>query len=271
MGVVPEPASASRPKRWVAVLLSLLCVGAGQFYCGFLKRAILFFSLGMASMLVIGFALAHAPSSAGFDYLAVIFPLLFQLGTTWDAHRCARKREARRSKFLPVLGFILLVVFLPGQISTDRLSAYTFPVRSYYIPSGNMMPTLTTGDYILVRMVPFQPKRGDVVVFEPPDTYHGNNEQLVDRIVAVGGDEIEIKQGALWLNGARQDEPYILEPAHDDFGKFCVPDGQLFMMGDNRNDSFDSRYWRAVPLDHLKGRVMSIYWSRQSGRVGRAL
>ena len=132
-----------------------------------------------------------------------------------------------------------------------------------------MIPTLKTGDYILVRMVRFEPKRGDVVVFEPPDTYHGNKSQLVDRIVAVGGDEVEVKSGALLLNGIKQAETYISEPMRDDFERFRVPDNQYFMMGDNRNDSFDSRYWFGVPRDNLKGRVMCVYWSKEVGRMGQ--
>jgi len=227
-------------------------------------------ALGMASFFALTFALVYAPDYAIFDCVVVAYPLLFQVAVIWDAYRCAGKSGARRSRFIPVVAFILLVSFVLEQVDGKHFGYDSFPVRTYYIPSGNMIPTLNMGDYILVRTVPFKPQRGYIVVFQPPDAYQGNKEQLVDRIVALGGDDVEVKSGSLFLNGVKQDEPYVVKPIRDNFEKFRVPEGQYFMMGDNRNDSFDSRYWGAVPLDHLKGRVMRTFWSKQAGLTNRA-
>jgi len=271
MGALEAQDSGPKPKRWVAILLSFLCVGAGQFYCGFLKRGLVFLLLEMGLFWVLTLTLAYAPNFLLFDGFVAFFPLVFSAVAAWDAQRCARRPNARKFSFLLVLAFVLLAWFLPEVVKKEPFGGPDYPVRSYFIPSGSMLPTLQTGDYIWVRMVRFEPKRGDIVVFAPPDNYPGDKSQLVSRIAAVGGDEVEVKSGALFLNGTKQDEPYISEPMRDDFQKFRVPDHQYFMLGDNRNDSFDSRYWHAVPRDHLKGRVIGIYWSRQPGRLGKSL
>jgi signal peptidase I len=271
-GLGSSPALQARiwPKRWVAVLVSLLCPGAGQLYCGFPKRALAILSVELLSLVGLRHLLAQAPYNPLFDLFVGFFPLLYGVVTTWDAWRCARKPSARRSNLMPVLAFTLLIWYVPAVVA-EVLSADRFPVRTFFIPSGSMIPTIATGDYILVRMVPFEPKAGDIAVFEPPETYHGNKTVLVSRIVAVGGDEVEVRSHVLYINGAPKDESYIKEPIDEDYEKIRIPEGQYFMMGDNRNDAYDSRFWGPVPRDHLKGRVMSIFWGKQFARTGTPL
>lgn len=145
-----------------------------------------------------------------------------------------------------------------------------FIVRSYYIPSGSMKNTLLEKDYILVNELQYvfaKPARGDVAVFHPPDTYKGDKEDLIKRVVGIEGDLIAVKDGKLWRNGEPIDEPYIKEEIAADFPETRVPKGHCFMMGDNRNDSFDSRYWGPVPLKNYVGKAEFIFLPPQ--RAGR--
>lgn len=112
------------------------------------------------------------------------------------------------------------------------------------IPTGSMISTLNIGDRIYVNkfIYHFTPvKRGDIVVFWYPDN---PSVRYVKRCVGVGGDVIEVKNQKLYVNGVAQDEPYVREPMiKKDYGPFKVPADHYFMMGDNRNDSLDSRFW----------------------------
>src|SRR3954454_22579405 len=137
-----------------------------------------------------------------------------------------------------------------------------FVAQAYYIPSESMQPTLDVGDHIYVNRLVYRfqhPARGEIVVFDHPRE-HGTN--LIKRVVAVGGDRIEGHDGQVWVNGT---------PAGPSTGfvALTVPSDNLFVMGDNRGNSSDSRYWGFVPLGLVEGRAMFI-WLR-SGAHGNSL
>ena len=136
-------------------------------------------------------------------------------------------------------------------------------VKPFEIPSGSMENTLKIGDRVLVNRLAYRfgsPSRGDVIVFKSPQNL---DEDLIKRVVAVGGDTVEIRSGNLLVDGQIQVEPYIKEPMRTtNFGPVRVPDGNLFVMGDNRNDSFDSRMWNPhwLPVENVVGKAFMIYW-----------
>lgn len=159
----------------------------------------------------------------------------------------------------------------------------TFVIQAFKIPSGSMLPTLLIGDHLLVNkfiygvkepfsgkvLIPFEePHQNDVIVFRFPQ-----NPKLdyIKRVIAVGGDSIEERDKVLYINGKRFDDKYgvhrddtILGPAsgpRDNFGPITVPEGKVFVMGDNRDNSFDSRFWGFVDYRAILGKALIIYWS----------
>ena len=139
----------------------------------------------------------------------------------------------------------------------------TWVVQPFYIPSGSMEPTLAVGDRVLVNKFIYaftSPKSGDVVVFVSPE---GPQTDLIKRVVAVGGQTVEVRQGYVYVDGKKIEEAYIAQERRDDFtspGPTKVPAGYVWVMGDNRGNSADSRVIGPQPVAGILGRAFSIYW-----------
>jgi len=202
-----------------------------------------------------------------------------------DASGGPRRKSALR-EYGEALGFAALLA----------LVIRTFLLQAYKIPSGSMEPTLLIGDHLLVDKIayglrlpdsifglnPFpgtipyghyllrlgRVHRGDVVVFVFPLDH---SKDFIKRVIGIPGDTIAIKDGKLWLNGAAAPDPhayYDLAGAdrtrvspRDNFGPVTVPEDKLFMMGDNRDHSYDGRFWGFVDFDAVEGKALVIYWS----------
>ena len=138
-----------------------------------------------------------------------------------------------------------------------------FVVRTYYIPSESMCPTLQINDHIFVSKVPYyfsSPDRGDVIVFYPPHRHEEKGVTFIKRVVALENDVVQVSDGVLYVNGTPMSEPYIKELIFNDYPAYKVPPGHLFVMGDNRNNSDDSRYWGPLPKRDVVGRAFLIFW-----------
>ena len=159
----------------------------------------------------------------------------------------------------------------------------TFIVQAFKIPSGSMIPTLQIGDHILVNKLAYgiriplygqylvdfgKVQRGDVIVFIFPED---RSKDFIKRVVGIAGDTVEIRGKKVFLNGKQIEDPHahfegddpqnVLPASRDDFGPSRVPENQLFVMGDNRDRSYDSRFWGFVNLDDVRGKAFLIYWS----------
>lgn len=138
----------------------------------------------------------------------------------------------------------------------------TFLVEPYMVSGSSMMNTLQDRERLLVNKLVYytrQPKRGEIIVFKyPSDT----RRDFIKRVIAVGGDTIEIRDGKTLVNGEAIDESYIREPFHTNLPKMTVPQGRIFVMGDNRNNSEDSRFQDVgfVDLSLVKGKASVIFW-----------
>jgi signal peptidase I len=123
----------------------------------------------------------------------------------------------------------------------------------------SMRPTLEDGELVLVNKLAYwlgQPKHGDIVVFRYPVN---PSEDLIKRVIGLPGDVVKIQDGKLYINGLAVSEPYIAA-APEYYGEWVVPQGQLFVLGDNRNDSLDSHEWGVLPQTNVIGRAILIYW-----------
>lgn len=130
----------------------------------------------------------------------------------------------------------------------------------------SMRPTLQDGEYILINKLAYklgEPMRGDIVVFVFP---MNPEEDLIKRIIGLPGDTISVQGGVLSINGVAIDEPYInAPPAYS--GTWQVAEGELYVLGDNRNDSRDSHQWGLLPVENVIGRAVLIYWPPKEWKV----
>jgi signal peptidase I len=159
----------------------------------------------------------------------------------------------------------------------------TFIVQAFKIPSGSMIPTLQIGDHILVNKlsygirIPFwghyiarfgTPQRGDVVVFIFPED---RSKDFIKRVIGVAGDIVQVRDKRVYINGRAvndthayfQGDDRLGGPIYirDEYGPTRVPEGHIFVMGDNRDKSYDSRFWGFVDLQDVRGKAFLIYWS----------
>ncbi len=189
------------------------------------------------------------------------------------------KKGALRENIEAILVAIVIALFIR-----------TFVVQAFKIPSGSMKQTLQIGDHILVNKfiygvkVPYlhetiiplkKPRRGDIIVFKYPVDPH---KDFIKRVIGIPGDEIEIRDKKLYVNQKRVNHDYgvytdsrILSAnvrPRDNFGPVTVPQHSLFVMGDNRDESFDSRFWGFVDYKALNGKAFIIYWSWDKENFG---
>lgn len=139
----------------------------------------------------------------------------------------------------------------------------TAVVEAFVIPSGSMEPTLQIGDRVLGNKFWFwfaQPHRQEIVIFSPPAGAELAAGALIKRVIAVEGDVVEVRDGQVFVNGKPVAEPYVKERPQYTLPRTRVPHGMLFVLGDNRNASYDSHAWGFVPRSNLKAKAFARYW-----------
>lgn len=208
--------------------------------------------------------------------------------TTSGAKAPRRPRTRAKSTVREYLEAIALAVVLTIVIRG-------LVVQAFRIPTGSMEDTLLVGDFLFVNKMIYgseidvglagrrfiyyrfpriaDPKPGDVIVFRFPDD---PNRDFIKCCVAVAGQTVEIRDKVLYVDGSASDESYAVhkdprilprgDSARDNYGPYVVPHEHIFMMGDNRDNSHDSRFWGALPLALVKGKAMILYWSWDSDR-----
>jgi signal peptidase I len=196
-------------------------------------------------------------------------------------------REFKKSTLREYFESIVIAVILAFFIRT-------FVVQAFKIPTGSMEENLLIGDHLLVNKFVFGPtrrgierallpvgtiKRSDVIVFKYPEE---PDRDFIKRVIGLPGETVEVRQKKVYINGKALDEPYVhfLQPpstaselnevtsfdVRERYGPVTVPPDQYFMMGDNRDNSADSRYWGFLRRDYIKGKALVIYWSYEAER-----
>jgi signal peptidase I len=177
-------------------------------------------------------------------------------GKSRRERRLEREKKRRRAGvaelvFTAFVAFVLVFGFVRP-----------FVVEAYRIPTESMVPTLEVGDRVLAGKFMyrfFEPERGDIVVFDSVDE---DDQTLIKRVVGVAGDEIQVQGGVLYVNDEAQEEPYLddADQFRSYYGPTVVPEGHIFVMGDNRGNSADSRVFGPLPLENLKGEAFMRFW-----------
>lgn len=190
-----------------------------------------------------------------------------------------KKKSSLRENIEAILVAIVLALFIR-----------TFIIQAFKIPSGSMKQTLQIGDHILVNkfiygiklpflmttIVPIKnPKRGDIVVFKFPED---PDKDFIKRVIGIAGDVVECRDKQVYINHKRLNHDYGIHTdsniisggvqPRDNFGPVVVPENSLFVMGDNRDHSYDSRFWGFVDLKALRGKALIIYWSWDKENFG---
>lgn len=169
------------------------------------------------------------------------------------------KNNEKKKKMNPILEWVLIIVV---ALAAALFINFVIIINSV-VPSGSMETTIMTNSRMMGLRVTYwfsDPVQGDIVVFKYPDD---PSQTFVKRVIGTPGDVVQIIGGVTYVNGEVLDEPYLHEtPAPRDFGPYKVPENSYFMMGDNRNNSHDSRFWKNtyVPRENVLGKALFVYW-----------
>ncbi len=272
-------------KPWVAGLLSLLMPGLGQMYNGQVKKGLFFYCFSLAVKLTASFLIIALWVPFNF-VIPVLLGLSFLLYILLDAIRTAKRLgdtyqlRAYNKWYAYLIAFVLLSLVVEEALDITRKEVIA---QSYRIPSGAMIPTLQIGDRILVDKlaygvhIPFwghymvryrKPERGDIVIFAYPKD---RSKDFIKRVIGLEGDLLEIRKKKVYIDGQLVKDPHahfedgeiLLGPfrSRDNYGPETVPENNVFVLGDNRDRSHDSRFWGFLDIRDVKGKAFIIYWS----------
>jgi signal peptidase I len=271
-----EPTPPAEPRSWrVAFVYSLILPGLGQGYNGQLKKGIIFYFISVALLSAMALSVIATPFKFAF-ILSVIAYLSAYLYIAIDAALTSWKVGVNYQS----PGYSALMVYILIGVGFGCWTAYhSFllinVMQAFKLPSGTMEPTLLIGDRIIVDKFSASsknPLRGDIIVFKygPEDA----EKIFIKRAVGIPGDVIKGVNKQIFLNGKLLEETYIVhkdddilteaKSTRDNFGPVTVPSNSYFVMGDNRDKSYDSRFWGFVDCSKIIGKAKVIYWSWDS-------
>jgi len=275
-------------KPFIALLLSLLTPGLGQLYNGQFAKALIFFF----AILFLLFPCAFFELRRSFTGFLVFFPIGLIVFAVYivniiDAFRRARKWPRINlkpyNKWFIYIGILIIFNFF---ISPPMLSAMRAGTKTYKMPSGSMKPTIKLGDHFIVDMMFYKkqkPGYGELIIFKYPKD---RSKDFIKRVIAIEGDKIEINNDELYLNDKKLDLKFIDKHRYQEylgginyqilmeynrneiFGPVIVPNNSIFVLGDNRNNSMDSRHFGIVDINDVMGKVLYIYWAKDKSRIG---
>ena len=156
-----------------------------------------------------------------------------------------------RDTLLIIVAAVVISLLIPTTVQKSSVNGYS------------MEPSFQDEQQLLINKVVYylhEPERGDVIIFHPPPPYNSETTPFIKRIIALPGDIIEIKNGAVYVNGLKLDEPYIKEPPAYNFQQKKIPENEYFVLGDNRNSASDSHNGWTVPRQNIIGKAWLSIW-----------
>jgi signal peptidase I len=258
----------ARRHPWIAGSLSVSAAGVGQLYNGPPAKGLVFYGSGWGVLLTALAMLLWLPAVPALMVLS--WTLYVILEAVLTAHRQGRAYHLKAYNKWYV--YLLLIAIVRLTTAAAAAIVRTFVVQAYKIPAGSMEDTLLIGDHILVSTFAYRwhgPSRGDLAVFPFP---RDPSRHFIKRVIGLPGDRVEVRNHRAYVNGEPLNEPYVklderaaLRPSrYSHWGPEVVPSGRLFVLGDSRDNSADSRDWGFVEREQVKGRACVIYWSRES-------
>jgi signal peptidase I len=255
-----ESARRESKDAWLAVFLSGFIPGLGHIYLKKWTPAILF---------ILAFVLTSSgvfSASPLFAISCLILRFIISLMAIYFAYKSTPIRRYVPEAWVGVI----IAGFLGISVLLSAITAFTlrlFVAESRYIPSGAMTPTLAINDRVVINKLVYRfqsPERGDIIVFNPTENLkkEGMNEAFIKRIIGIPGDQVEIKVGQVFVNNKLLTESYIMNntAGGQDFPTQVVPPNSYLVLGDNRSNSYDSRYWGFVPRENIIGKATQRFW-----------
>lgn len=272
----------SRRRPVIAFLLSILLPGLGHVYNGHFLRGLLFFGGFWLLLSAMGLAGLISGMTGLICFVATAIGGQI-LVATLAAIEASGLKDTQLKWYNRWYVYVCVVLLVHIGLEPVLLYAQTDLVglRTFRVPSASMSPALKSGDYFVAKLERHgvkHPERGDVVIFPfPEDT----SKTFVMRIIGLPGERIQIKNKAVFINDRRVDDPWggHLSAAtlpestspRDFFGPITVPEGAVFVLGDNRDYSLDSRFWGFVSTREILGKALFLYWSDDRSRIGKRL
>ncbi|WP_013321903.1 signal peptidase I [Gloeothece verrucosa] len=239
---------------WFAVFASRILPGLGQLYNQNVLWGMVFLSAFLICWKLEGL----------FPSLLSIPPTLAAIATYHAYISFPYPNQRFHLSQRSLLAIIVGLIFAWGLISSYIPIWINQKIELFIIPSESMQPTLQVGDRVFVsKSKTYQPQRGDVVVFRPSDEIKAVDpkaEFYIKRLIGKPGDKVLIDHGIVSINDQPLKENYIAQPPNYQWGPAIIPSGQYFVLGDNRNNSFDSHAWGFLPKEDIFGQAYKIYW-----------
>jgi signal peptidase I len=265
----------------IAFLLSIPLQGLGHMYNGQLWKGILFFCGSWLLLLVLGLSGLFL-SLSGF-FFALAAALIYRIFVATHA-----AIEAARLKTVHLKWYNKWYVYICALLIIGILESVLFPtyrqiigMRSYRVPSTAMTPTLKIGDHFTTKLGIYKqrlPERGDIVTFPFPED---RSITFLMRVIGLPGERIQIKDKVVFINDRSLDDPWSVHTdehvasrdafPRDNFGPMDIPEGEVFVLGDDRDYSQDSRFWGNLKIKDIEGKALYIYWSDDYDRIGKKL
>jgi len=256
--------------------LSLLVPGLGQLYNGELNKAVIFYLAQFALFIpLFAISLQYTPRGLFIILLIVVLFYFFAMGEATLQSFIKKSVDLKPyNKWYVYVLIIIIANLIAGGFNTVFRQSL-IGIKPFYLPSASNVPTLLVGDQVIVDLRKKSPIKGTFIVFKFPDD---PKKDYLKRVIAIENDSLEIKNKHVFVNNIMLNEPYSVHEdnkilpknvsSRDNFGPIQIPSGKIFVMGDNRDHSFDSRFFGSIDKTAIIGTALYIYWARDKKRVG---